>query len=109
MVALILGGTRRPHPHSTSLSANSPTCRTARPPCAGLYFITPLASGITGLAALNPALSALVATNPGIAAMMTSSIEEDEVPFEAGYVKLRGFPRTVTKQDIIAFFKVMGR
>ncbi len=46
---------------------------------AGLYNITPLPSGITGLAALNPALSALVSTNPGIAAMMTASIEEDEV------------------------------
>lgn len=45
----------------------------------GLYNITPLPSGITGLAALNPALSALVSTNPGIAAMMMASIVEDEV------------------------------
>ena len=31
-----------------------------------------------------------------------------QVPFEEGYVKLRGFPKTVTKQDIISFFKVGG-
>lgn len=77
-------------------------------PLPGLYTITPLPSGITGLAALNPALSALVSTNPGIAAMMTSSIAEDEVPFEEGYVKLRGFPKTVTKQEVVAFFSSCG-
>jgi hypothetical protein len=31
-----------------------------------------------------------------------------QVPFEEGYVKLRGFPRHVTKQEIIQFMKVRG-
>lgn len=74
-------------------------------PLPGLYTIATMSSGITGLSALNPSLAALVATNPGIAAMMTAGINEDEVPFEEGYVKLRGFPNTVTKTDIVNFVK----
>ena len=34
-------------------------------PLPGLYTITPVTSGITGLSALNPSLASLVATNPG--------------------------------------------
>ncbi|EFN58712.1 hypothetical protein CHLNCDRAFT_50180 [Chlorella variabilis] len=77
-------------------------------PLPGLYTITPVTSGITGLSALNPSLASLVATNPGIAAMMTAGINDDEVPFEEGYVKLRGFPATVTKADMVAFLKSCG-
>jgi splicing factor U2AF subunit len=78
-------------------------------PLPGLYGITPLVSGITGLSALNPSLAALVATNPGIASMMVAGINEDEVPFEEGYVKLRGLPPTTTKPDIQAFMQVGSR
>lgn len=74
-------------------------------PLPGLYSIGPVASGITGLSALNPSLASLVSTNPGIAAMLTASINEDEVPYEEGYIKLRGFPPTVTKADIVEFIK----
>ena len=77
-------------------------------PLPGLYAATPLPAGITGLTALNPALAALIQTNPGIAAMMTAGIAEDEVPFEEGWVKVRGFPRSVTKADLIAFFAGCG-
>lgn len=38
--------------------------------------------------------------------MITSDIEPDEVPFEEGYLKLRGFPPIVTKADVVAFMKV---
>lgn len=41
--------------------------------------------------------------------MMTAGINEDEVPFEEGYVKLRGFPATVTKAHIVAFLQVGWR
>lgn len=77
-------------------------------PLPGLYNLIPLQSGISGLTALNPALAALVATNPGIAAMMTAGINADEVPFEQGWVKLRGFMRTTTKRDVIDFLKGCG-
>lgn len=74
-------------------------------PLPGLYTIGLLSSGVSGLTALNPALASLVQTNPGIAAIMTAGIEEEEVPFEEGYVKLRGFPQSVTKAHIAQFFK----
>lgn len=74
-------------------------------PLPGLYSINPLVSGITGLSALNPSLATLVASNPGIAAMLASSINEEEVPFEEGWVKLRGFTPTVTKQQIVDFLR----
>ncbi|KAL4432874.1 hypothetical protein ABPG77_008200 [Micractinium sp. CCAP 211/92] len=74
-------------------------------PLPGLYGTNPLVSGITGLSALNPGLATLVASNPGIAAMLATSINEDEVPFEEGWVKLRGFTPTVTKQQIVEFLR----
>lgn len=49
----------------------------------------------------------LPATPAGIATMLASSINEEEVPFEEGWVKLRGFTPTVTKQQIIDFLKVV--
>lgn len=48
-------------------------------PLPGLYNITPLPAGVTGLAALNPALSTLVQTNPGVASILVASINEEEV------------------------------
>ncbi len=77
-------------------------------PLPGLYTIAPLVSGIYGLTALNPALSALVQSNPNIALVMEKGIDPDEVPFEEGWVKLRGFPPVVTKQHIVEFFKDCG-
>ena len=74
-------------------------------PLPGLYTIGPLVSGVSGLTALNPALASLWQSNPGIASAMTAGIDEDEVPFEQGVVKLRGFPPVVTKAHIIEFFK----
>lgn len=38
--------------------------------------------------------------------MLATSINEDEVPFEEGWVKLRGFTPTVTKQQIVEFLRV---
>ena len=77
-------------------------------PLPGLYTVGPLTSGISGLTALNPALASLVQTNPGIAAAMTAGLDEDEVPFEEGWVKLRGFPPGVTKAQIAEFFGGCG-
>jgi splicing factor U2AF subunit len=74
----------------------------------GLYTIAPLVSGISGLTALNPALGALAQSNPNIAVALEKAIDPDEVPFEEGYVKLRGFPPVVTKQHIVEFFKGCG-
>ena len=77
-------------------------------PLPGLYTIVPLPAGISGLSALNPQLASVVQTNPTIAAAMTSGIDEDQVPFEEGWVKLRGFPPVVTKDHIVEFFKGCG-
>lgn len=77
-------------------------------PLPGLYTIGQYLSGVSGLTALNPALAQLVQTNPAIAAAMTAGIDEDEVPFEEGWVKLRGFPPAVTKGHIAEFFSGCG-
>ena len=37
--------------------------------------------------------------------MLTAEVVEDEVPFEEGWVKLRGFPPSVGKHDIRAFLE----
>lgn len=74
----------------------------------GLYMITPLSSGVAGLTVLNPSLATLIQKSPAMVDVIASTIEEEEVPFEEGWVKLRGFPTTVTKDDIITFFKGCG-
>lgn len=74
-------------------------------PLPGLYTIAPVHSGVSGLTVLNPALASLVQANPSLAIVMTQGIDEDEVPFEEGWVKLRGFPPAVTKPHIVEFFK----
>lgn len=38
--------------------------------------------------------------------MLTASIEEDEVPYEEGWVKLRGFPPAFAKAQLVEFVKV---
>ena len=74
----------------------------------GLYTIGLLSSGISGLTALSPQFAALAATNPAVAAVMRAAIDEDEVPFEEGWVKLRGFSEEVTKPLVSEFFKGCG-
>lgn len=74
-------------------------------PLSGLYTIAPVHSGVSGLTVLNPALASLVQANPGLINVLISGIDEDEVPFEEGWVKLRGFPPSVTKSHIVDFFK----
>lgn len=74
----------------------------------GLYTITPYSSGVYGLTVLNPSLASLIQSNPKMAGIMVASIEEEEVPFEEGWVKLRGFPASMTKQEIIDFFHDCG-
>ncbi|PSC72638.1 splicing factor u2af 65 kda [Micractinium conductrix] len=74
-------------------------------PLPGLYSRQPLVSGITGLSALNPSLAALATNNPGISAMVCASVVDDEVPFEEGYIKLRGFTPTATKQEMMQFLQ----
>lgn len=71
----------------------------------GLYNITPLVSGVSGLTVLNTALPAVVQSNSSIPATISASINADEVPYEEGFVKLRGFPQTIGKSDIVNFFK----
>lgn len=71
----------------------------------GLYNITPLVGGVSGLTVLNAALPALVQSNSAIPAQVRAAINEDEVPFEEGYIKLRGFPQSLTKTQIVNFFK----
>ena len=77
-------------------------------PLPGLYTLGTIVSGVSGLTVLNPALAAVCQGNPGIAAAMASGIDENEVPFEEGWVKLRGFPPVVTKSHIAEFFKGCG-
>jgi splicing factor U2AF 65 kDa subunit len=84
-----------------------------QPPAAGvelpgLYAITPLVSGVSGLTVLNSSLPAMAQANPSIVAAVTNAINEDEIPFEEGYVKLRGFPSGVTKAHIVEFFRGCG-
>lgn len=42
----------------------------------------------------------------GIVQMVTADIEPEEVPFEPGHLKLRGFPPQLTKEHIVAFLRV---
>jgi splicing factor U2AF subunit len=77
-------------------------------PLPGLYTRATYLSGVSGLTALNPALAQLVQSNPAAAAAMTAGIDEDEVPFEEGWVKLRGFPPAVTKRHVAEFFAGCG-
>ena len=38
--------------------------------------------------------------------MVCASVVDDEVPFEEGYIKLRGFTPTATKQEMMQFLQV---
>ncbi len=55
-----------------------------------------------GLPALAPAPPALV-MNP-LMANVLGGLSAEDVPFQEGWLKLRGIPFSVTKTDIIAFF-----
>lgn len=44
--------------------------------------------------------------NPSFPLPPPHPLAPGQVPYEEGYVKLRGFPKHLTKQDIIGFFKV---
>ncbi len=73
-------------------------------PLPGLYALTPLQGGVQGLTALNPALAALVQANPGLAASLAKGVDRDEVPFEEGWVKLRGYAPGTTRAHVAEFF-----
>jgi hypothetical protein len=60
----------------------------------------PLPAGISGIAALNPATGGMV--NPNMAPVLDPAT----VPFQEGWIKLRGIPFAITKQDICSFFSV---
>jgi len=60
----------------------------------------PLPAGISGIAALNPATGGMV--NPNMAPVLDPAT----VPFQEGWIKLRGIPFAVSKADICAFFSV---
>ena len=77
---------------------------------AGLTQVGPLPPGISGVAALNPALATMMQGNPMLAGMMQQhgAVNGSEVPFQEGWLKLRGIPFTVTKPDIVRFFEVGG-
>ena len=77
-------------------------CHTA----AGVYARTPLTINIAGIAALAPQMAGQVQANPALSGMMFASINEDAVPLEEGWVKLRGLEPQVTKEDILRFFEV---
>lgn len=77
-------------------------------PLPGLFSSVPFSSGVYGLTALNPALASLIQTNPGLVDALRMSIEDEDVLFEEGWVKLRGFPASVTKSDIRELFKGCG-
>ena len=61
-----------------------------------------LAVVMGGLPALAPAPPALV-MNP-LMANVLGGLSADDVPFQEGWLKLRGIPFSVTKIDIIQFF-----
>jgi hypothetical protein len=60
-----------------------------------------------GLPALAPAPPALV-MNP-LMANVLGGLSADDVPFQEGWLKLRGIPFSVTKPDIIQFFAARPR
>lgn len=76
------------------------------PTAAGVYARTPLTINIAGIAALAPQMAGQVQANPALSGMMFASINEDAVPLEEGWVKLRGLEPQVTKDDILRFFEV---
>ncbi|EIE26777.1 hypothetical protein COCSUDRAFT_64653 [Coccomyxa subellipsoidea C-169] len=63
----------------------------------------PLPAGISGIAALNPATGGMV--NPNMAPVLDPAT----VPFQEGWIKLRGIPFTITKPDICSFFSTCGQ
>lgn len=74
----------------------------------GLYAVTPLVSGVSGIAVLNASLGLQVQSHPSILNDLADRIDREDVPFEEGWVKLRGFPPSISKSDIVAFFSECG-
>ncbi|KAK9801404.1 hypothetical protein WJX73_006914 [Symbiochloris irregularis] len=82
---------------------------TNMPPPPGLTQVGPLPPGISGVAALNPALATMMQGNPLLAGMVNHGpVDAADVPFQEGWLKLRGIPFTVTKPDIVRFFEGCG-
>lgn len=72
----------------------------------GLTQSGPLPPGLSGIAALNPLLTNVMVTNPALVGLMAGNFNAAEVPFQEGWVKLRGIPFNISKAEIIQFFEV---
>jgi hypothetical protein len=73
----------------------------------GLYVSSQAqyAGGVSGLLVLSPGLGAQIRKDLHAWDIIRSEIVEEEVPFEKGWVKLRGFSEGVGKQDLVNFLK----
>ncbi|KAI8109156.1 hypothetical protein M9435_005570 [Picochlorum sp. BPE23] len=74
----------------------------------GLYTTARYASGVSGLAVISPTLAPLMQGLPAAKEVLASVILDEEVPFEEGWIKIRGFAQNVSKDDIAAIFKDAG-
>lgn len=74
----------------------------------GLYALSTYSAGLYGLLVISPTQGALLQNSAGTLDVIAAEIQEEEVPFEEGWVKLRGFAQNVSKDDIIDFFRNAG-
>lgn len=74
----------------------------------GLYTLSSYSAGLYGLLVISPTQGALIQNSVGALDIVAAEILEEEVPFEEGWVKLRGFAQCVSKDDISEFFKHAG-
>ena len=74
----------------------------------GLYTLARYAAGVSGLTVLSPTHGPLMQHNPSALRVLAADMQVEEVPFEHGWVKLRGFKQDMSKDDIAAFFKEAG-
>jgi len=74
----------------------------------GLYALSSYSAGLYGLLVVSPTQGALIQNSVGALDVVAAEIQEEEVPFEEGWVKLRGFAAVVSKDDIASFFKSAG-
>jgi len=74
----------------------------------GLYTLARYAAGVSGLTVLSPTQGPLMQHNQSALRVLAADMQVEEVPFEHGWVKLRGFKQDMSKDDIVSFFKEAG-
>lgn len=74
----------------------------------GMYALSPYSGGLYGLLVISPTQGSLIQNSAAAIDVVAAEIHEEEVPFEEGWVKLRGFASVVSKDDIKYFFRNAG-